>query len=111
MKTELALPQSAKHVVAALAAICVVVLTGCSTVGLGVSIPVGPFGSVSVGTSSAGGVSVGAGVGGAHGGVSVGGTIPTKPWGEPATPEAAKENLPAPAPLPSASTPVSVPAK
>jgi hypothetical protein len=77
----------------------ITLLAACSSVGVGISLPVGPFGSVSIGTSSAGGVSVGAGVGVGGASVGVGGTIPTSP-SSPADEHnkpKAEANLPAPA--------------
>jgi hypothetical protein len=89
-------------------ALCIVasaalLMSGCSSIGLGISVPIGPFGSVSIGGNSNGGVSVGAGVGVGGASVGVGGTIPTAPWGSDApqkTKQPGAENLPPPAPLP-----------
>lgn len=84
-------------------------MSGCSSIGLGVSVPIGPFGSISIGGNSNGGVSVGAGVGAGGASVGVGGTIPTAPWGSSEAQQKAKqagaENLPAPAPLAPSSAP------
>ena len=53
-------------------------LTGCASVGVGVSFPIGPFGSVGVGVGSGGrvGASVGVGVGPATVGVGTSGQLP-----------------------------------
>lgn len=91
-----------RHVALGAAASAALLISGCSSIGLGVSVPIGPFGSVSIGGNSNGGVSVGAGVGVGGASVGIGGTVPTQPWG---TQKPNSENLPAPAPLPAASAP------
>ncbi len=98
-----------RHVVLAAVASAAILISGCSSIGLGISVPIGPFGSISIGGNSNGGVSVGAGVGVGGASVGVGGTIPTAPWGTEAEQKAKQpnpENLPPPAALPKPLAPV-----
>jgi hypothetical protein len=75
----------------ALTSLLTVLLTACSgaTVGVGVSVPIGGAGSVGVGINSQGTVNAGIGVGGSHGGVSVGTSTRLPQAAEPASAPAA----------------------
>ena len=51
----------------------VIGLTGCANAGLGISVPLGPFGSVGLGVNSLGQITGNVGVGTSVGGVGIGG--------------------------------------
>ena len=54
-------------------ALSAAVLAACANAGIGISIPIGPFGSIGVGVNAAGQVSGNVGVGTSVGGVGIGG--------------------------------------
>jgi hypothetical protein len=52
--------------------LCVAILSACANAGIGISIPIGPFGSIGFGVNAAGQVTGNLGVGTSVGGVGVG---------------------------------------
>ncbi len=85
-----------------LSAYCVMALGACAYSGIGISIPIGPFGSVGIGVSGTGQVTGNVGVGTNVGGVGIGGgtsfpmgTVGGTPAGAPPTPQTgASQNVP-----------------
>lgn len=83
--------------------VCATYLVGCAYSGIGISIPIGPFGSVGIGVSGTGQVTGNVGIGTNVGGVGIGGgtsfpigtiTAPA-PEGVPHTPQTgASQNVP-----------------